>query len=113
MQIQQKSLAVLDQPVGVFEVGLALADRFHLGPAQRHAGFHLFQQKVVVARRPVMRRVALAAGHSVARLGRLLGAGGILFWSNLVTGLAGHGRASLNLHRSTGLGRHLAPAGMR
>ena len=51
MQIQQKRLAVLDQPVGVLQVGLALADGLHLGPAQRHAGLELLEQKVVVAGR--------------------------------------------------------------
>ena len=76
MQVEQKRLAVLDEAVGVFEVGLALADGFDLGPAQGHAGLELLQQKVVVAGDAIVRSVPLAAGHRVAGPGRLLRAGG-------------------------------------
>ena len=69
MYVEQKSLAVLDQAVGVFEVGLALADGFDFGSAQRDAGFDLFDEEVVVAGAAIVSGVALAAGDGVARLG--------------------------------------------
>ena len=72
MKIEQKGFAVLDQAVGVFEVGFALADGFDLRPAQADAGLELLQQEVVMAGRAVVRRVALAAGDGIAWLGGLL-----------------------------------------
>ena len=71
MQVEQERFAILDEAVGVFEVGLALADRFDFRPAQRHAGLELLKEKVVMPGGAVMRSVALAAGHGVARPGRL------------------------------------------
>ena len=49
MRVQQKGLAVLDQSVGVLEIGFALADGFDLGAAQGDAGLEFLQQEVVVA----------------------------------------------------------------
>ena len=60
MCIQQKALPILQQAVRVLQVGLALADRLHLGPAQRHASLELIGQKIIKARRPVERGIAHA-----------------------------------------------------
>src|ERR1700722_19318732 len=97
MQIQEERLAILDESVGVPEVCLPLADGLHLGAAQRHAGFEFLEEKVIMAGSPVVRGVALAAGHRVARLGRLF-RGRRVFGNDNVAALAGHGRASLSLH---------------
>ena len=70
MHVEQKRLAVLDQAVGVLEVCLALADRLDLGAAQGHAGFEPLQQKVVVAGGAVLRGIAFAGGHRIARARR-------------------------------------------
>jgi hypothetical protein len=103
MNIEQKRFAILDEAVRVFEVGLALADGLDLCPAQSHAGFKLFQKKVVVAGGAIMRGIPLTAGHRVAGPDRLLGAGS-RWLNNHVTGLASHPEASLNLNPSIGAG---------
>ncbi len=103
MDVEQKRLAILDEAVGILQVGLALADGLDLGAAQRNAGLKFFQQKVVVAGGAIMRGVPLAAGHGVARLRGLFGAGRI-FGDNLMAGLARHREASSNLHPSIGGG---------
>jgi hypothetical protein len=61
---KQKRLAVLDQAVGVFQVGLALADRLHLGAAQRNSGLEFLEEKVVMpgCRLCVASRSPLATG---------------------------------------------------
>jgi len=46
--IQQPQLAVFDQSVGVFEVGMPSSNRFDLSPSQRHACLKFFQQEVVM-----------------------------------------------------------------
>ncbi len=66
MHVEQKRLAVLDQPVGVLQVGFALADGLDLGAAQGHAGLEFFQEKVVVAGGAILGGVALAGSHGVA-----------------------------------------------
>jgi hypothetical protein len=45
MHVEQKRLAILDEAVGVLQVGLALADGLDLGPAQRHAGASNFSSR--------------------------------------------------------------------
>jgi hypothetical protein len=104
MQIQKECLAILDEAVGVFEVGLALADGLDLSAAQGDPGLDLFKQKVIVAGSPVLGGVALSAGDRIPRPGRLLGAG-FTGLGDDVTSLTGHWRNSLNLHRSIGLER--------
>src|SRR5579859_695454 len=100
MYVEQKSLAILDEPVGVFEVGLAFADRLDLGSAQDYARLDFIVQEVVVSGAAVVRGVPLAAGDGVARLGRF---GGRLGGGNdSMTGLARHGETSSNLNLSTG-----------
>ena len=74
MNVEQKRLAVLDEAVGVFEVGLALADRLDLSAAQGHAGLESLQQEVVVAGGAVMRGVAFAGGDGIARTRSFWGA---------------------------------------
>src|SRR5258708_38873678 len=68
VRIQQKALPILQQPVGILQVGLALADRLHLSPAQRNSCFELVRQKIVKARRPVERSISLARCYWVAVL---------------------------------------------
>src|ERR1700733_14370515 len=100
MEIEKKSLAVLDQAVGVLEVGLSLANRLDLSAAEGDAGLEFLQEEVVVTGHPVMRGIPLAAGHGVARGGSLLRAGrGRL--DDHMAGLTGHPKHSSNLHRST------------
>ena len=43
--VEQPEFAIFKQAIGVFEVGLAGADRFDLGAGQGDAGFKFFQQK--------------------------------------------------------------------
>ncbi len=45
MRIQEKTLAVLQQPIGVFQVRLTFADRLDLGPAQRNPRLELVVKK--------------------------------------------------------------------
>jgi len=46
--IEQPKFAVLDQAVGIFEVGEAAADRFASVPVKNHATLKFFQQEVVM-----------------------------------------------------------------
>ena len=66
MRIEQKGLVVLNQSVGVFQVGFPLADRLYFGPAQRHACFKFLQKKIIVPRRAVHGRIALAGRNRIA-----------------------------------------------
>src|SRR5271166_2568545 len=99
MHVEKKGLAVLDEAVGVLEVGLALADGLDFGPAQSNAGFKLLQQKVVVAGGSIVRGVPFSGGHGVAGPGRLLRAGAHRLNDDM-TGLTSHGVTSSSLHRS-------------
>jgi hypothetical protein len=109
MHIEQKRLTVLDQAVGVLEVGLPLADGLDLGSAKGHAGFKFFEEKVVVAGHSIVRGVPRSAGHRIAGLGRFLGTGRIL-GNDDVAGLASHREATSNLHPSIGAGFNSFPA---
>src|ERR1700678_3092402 len=94
MHVEQESLGILDQPVGVFQVGLALPYGLDFGPAQSYASLNLLHQKVVVARAPVMRGIALSAGHRIAGLLGFISrrfVGG----NDHMTGLARHRKDSL------------------
>src|ERR1039458_3360344 len=66
VRINQPQFAVFHQAIGVFQIGPSSADGLDLGAAQGDAGLELVQQKVVVRRSPVHRRVALAAGDRIA-----------------------------------------------
>src|SRR5215469_10859086 len=74
MRIQQKALAVLQETVGILQVGLTLADRLHLGAAQRQSRFKTVSQEVVVARRAVYRRISQPRRNRITVL-RLRGCG--------------------------------------
>ncbi len=77
MHVQQKGFAVLDEAVGVLEIGLSFANRLDLGAAQGDAGLEFLQQKVVVAGGAVVGGIALAGGDRVARPGLFCGAGAV------------------------------------
>ena len=96
MHVEQKRLAVLDEAVGVLEIGLALADGLDLGSAQGDAGLEFLQQKVIMAGDPVVRGVALAGSHGVARPRRFRRAGAVGL-NDHVAGLARHRGKSLKL----------------
>src|ERR1700731_2503873 len=68
MGVQQETLAVFEQTVGVLEVGFALTDGLDLGPAQRYAGLELVGEEVVEAGGAVECGVSLARGDGVAVL---------------------------------------------
>ena len=66
--LRRKALAVFEQAVGVFEVGLAFADGLDLGAAQGDAGLEAVGEEVVEAGGAVEGGVALAGGDGVAVL---------------------------------------------
>src|ERR1700690_557009 len=101
MNVEQKRLAVLDEAVGVLQVGFALADRFDFSSAEGDAGFDFFKEKVVMAGGPVLRGVSFSRGHGVARTRRFLGSGTVGL-NDHVAGLARHWGGSLSLHPSIG-----------
>ena len=75
--VEEEGLAILEQTVGVLEVGLALADGLDLGAAEGDAALVAVAEKVIEAGGAVEGGVALAGGHGVAvlRLDRGLGGG--------------------------------------
>lgn len=66
--VEQESLAVLDNAVGVFKIGFAFADGLDFGSAEGHAGLKTVEEKVVVAGSPIHARVAIAGSNGVAGL---------------------------------------------
>ena len=76
MRVEQEGFAILDQTIGVAQIGLAFADALDLGPAQGHSRLVAVEQKVVVTGSPVVGSVAGAGSDRVAWLGfgRELGA---------------------------------------
>ena len=48
MEIHEPNLAASDHAVGVTQVGLAFAQRFHFGAKQHHARFQLLKKVVIV-----------------------------------------------------------------
>src|SRR5882757_5017179 len=100
MYVEQKGFTILDEPVGVFEIGLAFADGLDLGSAQDYAGLDLIVQEVIEARAAIERGIPLAAGDGVARPGRF--GRRLSGWDDGMTGLARHGETSSNLNLSTG-----------
>ena len=75
--VEEEGLAVLEQAVGVLEVGLAFADGLDLGAAQGDAALVAVAEEVVEAGRAVEGGVALPGGHGIAvlRLGGGFGGG--------------------------------------
>src|SRR5262249_5567470 len=65
VSIQKPELAVLDQTVGILEVGLASPDGFHLRPSQNDAGLKFFEQEVVMRRDPINGGVSLPGGSRI------------------------------------------------
>ena len=77
--VEQEALAILEQTVGVLEVGFTLADGFDLGAAEGDAGLELVGEEVVEAGGAILGGVALAGGDGIAVLlldGWLGGVGG-------------------------------------
>ncbi len=66
--VEEEALAVLEQAVGVLEVGFAFADGFDLGAAEGDAALEAVGEEVVVAGGAVEGGVALAGGDGVAVL---------------------------------------------
>src|SRR5271169_2974367 len=84
MAIEEPKFAVLDEPVGVLEVGLAGADRLDLGSGENHSCLEFFEQEVVVAGVPIYGSILLPrGGRLAARILLPIGLG-------LVAGLLGH-----------------------
>src|SRR5271156_117113 len=67
MGIQKEGLAVFEQAVGVFEVGLALANGLNFAAAQCDSRLEFVEQEIVMAGRAVHGGVALAGGDRIAR----------------------------------------------
>ena len=63
--IQKPEFAVLEQAVGVLEIGAAGADGFDLGSGEDHPGFKFFQQEVVVGSDPIDGGVSLPGGGRI------------------------------------------------
>src|SRR5450432_4247899 len=89
MGIQEERLSVLDEPVGVLEVGLAFADGLDLGAAEGDAGLEAVEEEVVMRGGPVEGGVALAGRERVAGLWLVGGRGGGASGRRM-GGLAGH-----------------------
>jgi hypothetical protein len=83
--VEEPEFAVLDQAVGIFEVGEASADGFGLGSGQNYAAFKFFQQEVVMRSDPINGGVSVAGGCRFASRGFLFAGLGF------VGGLARHG----------------------
>ena len=69
VRIQKETLAILQQPIGILQIRLAFANRFHLGPAQGNARLELVEKRVIMAGRPVVRGIAHTRRHRVAVFG--------------------------------------------
>src|SRR5215472_2028167 len=85
VRVQQPELAVFHERIGVFEVGAAGANRFHLGSGQDHSRFQAIFEEVVVTGRPVDRGVAFSRSNRIT-----LDVLGLVRFSLMDT-VAGHG----------------------
>ena len=99
MNVKQKRLAVLDETVGISQVGLALANGLYLGAAEGNPCLEFLQQKIVMAGHSIVRGIPLAGGHGITRPYRLFRAGNVRL-NNHMAGFASHWEASSNLHPS-------------
>jgi hypothetical protein len=85
MAVEEPEFAVLEQAVGVLEIGLAGANGLYLGSGENDSGFEFFEQEIVMARVPINGSIFLAGGGRLAaRILLPIGLG-------LVGGLLGHG----------------------
>ena len=75
MYIEQEGFSVLNQPIGVFQVGFAFADGFDFSPAEGDASLELLKEEVVVTGCAVLGCVSFAGGHGVAVFGLSRGFG--------------------------------------
>src|SRR5690242_11887052 len=73
MHVEEKCLAVLDEAVGVAEVGLALADGLDLSAAQGDARLNSLNKKVVMGGGAILNSVSLPACNGVTRTRRFAG----------------------------------------
>src|ERR1700721_35172 len=101
MYIEQEGFSVLNQPIGVFQIGFPFADGFDLSAAESHTGLEFFKEEVVVAGGTILSSIAFAGSHGIAGTHGLLRPGAFL-GSDCVAGLAGHAKDSSNFHRSIG-----------
>lgn len=88
MGIEQESLAIFNDAIGVLQVSFTFADGFNFGAAQGDSAFKSVEQEVVMAGGAVYSGVALASSQ---RISRFVFGGGL---SNSMCGLPGHGRRS-------------------
>src|SRR5882757_11185279 len=110
MRIQQEGFTILDQPVGIFQIGFALANGFDLGTAQSYAGLELLQQEVVMAGGAIHGGISGTGGDRIAFLDFLRGS---LLRASLqgMAGLPGHRRKSYpNIDIRGPLPSHGSPA---
>src|ERR1700757_5162919 len=92
--IQQESLAILNDSVGVLQVSLSLADRFDFGTAECDAALVAIEEKVIMAGGAIDSGIAFSGGNWIA---------GLFLCRSLtdrMCGLAGH-RWSPKFHAST------------
>jgi len=84
MGIQQESLAIFDDSVGVFQVSFAFTDRFHFSPPEGDSALEAVEEEVVMARGTIDGGIAFSGRDRIA---------GLLFRGSLtdrMCGLAGH-----------------------
>jgi hypothetical protein len=74
--VEEEALAVLEETVGVLEIGFAFADGFDLGAAEGDAGLEAVREEVVKAGGAVEGGIAESRGYGVA----ILRFGGRLGW---------------------------------
>src|ERR1700722_9670521 len=84
MRVQQKSFAVLDNSVSIFEIRFAFANRFDFGASEGDSSFEFVEQKVVMSRCAIHGSISLTGGDWFPRLRFLRG------WIGRLTLLPGH-----------------------
>src|ERR1039458_4314721 len=83
--VEEPEFALLDQAVGVLEIGLAGANGLYFGSGENHSGLEFFEQEIVVTCVPVNGGILLPGGGGLAaRILLPIGLG-------LVGSLLGHG----------------------
>ena len=63
--VQEPELSVLDQAIGVLEIGLAGADGFDLGAGENDSDLEFIEQEIVVPRVPVNGGISLSGGSGL------------------------------------------------
>src|ERR1700687_982726 len=66
MAVEEPEFTILDQPVGVFEIGFAGSNGLHLGSGENNSGLEFFEQEIVVTRVPVYSGILLSGGGGLA-----------------------------------------------